>query len=116
MIHQIALDPRLDLSAAEFVDAWNASEYADQATAMLQPPTRSETFMSPEMTVALVTLAGTIPVSIIASVISAHLTKRFTDSDQPPDRQPNTQTINVNIKIVEQSSDQALLAAVPDEE
>jgi hypothetical protein len=36
MQYLIALDPQLNLSAAEFVAAWNASDYASQGTGMVR--------------------------------------------------------------------------------
>ena len=96
MIHQIALDPRLDLSAAEFVQAWNASEYADQATATRKEATRGEAFMLMEVAVALISAGMAIPTTIIATFVSDYLRHKLIDSQpkvtvttiEAPDGQP----------------------------
>lgn len=96
MIHQIALDPRLNLSADEFVAAWNASEYAEQATATLKPATRGDVFLPMEVAVALIGAGAAIPATIVATFVSDWLRERFIDGPpkvtvttiETPDGQP----------------------------
>jgi hypothetical protein len=96
MQYLIALDPQLNLSAAEFAAAWNAGEHVAAGTASVSevPP---ESFLSPEVTVALIAAAAYIPTTVIANFISEYLKKKFIDKDKPkvtvttistPDGQP----------------------------
>jgi hypothetical protein len=96
MQYRIALDPQLGLSAAEFADAWNASQYAEDAPAVVDEVSR-ESFLSPEITVALITAAISIPTTVIANFVSEYLKKKFIEKNAPkvtvttistPDRQP----------------------------
>lgn len=78
----VALDPQLDLSAAEFVAAWNASEHGADAPATTEEPV-TESFMPPEMAVALIAAAASVPTTIIATFVSEYLKKKFIDGDDP---------------------------------
>ncbi len=101
MRYQIAFDPQLDLTSAEFVDAWNASEHAADSPASLPAagdataePTRA--FLPIEITVALITAATVIPTTVIATFVSDYLRHKFIDSApsvtvttiETPDGQP----------------------------
>lgn len=96
MQYHVALDPELELSASEFVTAWNASQHAAEAPASLAEASR-ESFLSPEITVALISAAVSVPTTIIATFISDYLKKKFIEKEAPkvtvttiytPDGQP----------------------------
>jgi hypothetical protein len=82
MQYRIALDPQLGLSADEFARAWNASPHAQDAPASVEPVAKG-TFMSPEMTIALISAAASIPTAVIAGVVTEYLKKKFLDKDVP---------------------------------
>jgi len=96
MGYLVALDPQLGVSATEFVAAWNASEHAGDAPASVSeaPPA---SFLAPEVTVALITAAASIPATVIADFVSEYLKHKFIEKDEPkvtvttisaPDGQP----------------------------
>lgn len=96
MQHLVALDPKLGLSAAEFVEAWNTSDHAPESTASVDEAPR-ESFLTPELTVALITVAVSIPATVVVNFVSEYLKKKFIDKDEPkvtvttiqtPDGQP----------------------------
>lgn len=96
MQYRLALDPQLELSAPEFAEAWNASQYAENAPAVVDKVPK-ESFLSPEITVALITAAVSIPTTVIATFVSEYLKKKFIEKDAPnvtvtsintPDGQP----------------------------
>ncbi len=96
MQYRVALAPQLELSASEFVAAWNTSQHAEGAPAVVDEVLR-ESFLSPETTVALITVAVTIPATVIASFVSEYLKKKFIEREPPkvtvttisaPDGQP----------------------------
>ena len=81
MQQRIALDPKLGLSAAEIAAAWNSSQAENgEATVDSAPP---GTFLSPEMTIVLVTAAVSIPTTVVATFISEYLKEKFIDKDPP---------------------------------
>ena len=82
MQYRVALDPHLEVSAAEFAAAWNASQYAAKAPATVSDVS-GETFLSPEITVALITAAVSIPATVMATFVSEYLKKKFIDKDTP---------------------------------
>jgi hypothetical protein len=82
MDYRLAFDPALDLAAEELASAWNASEYAEQATASLQPVSAAS-FPMGEMTVLLLSAALSIPASVISTFISDYLKRKF-PGKQPP--------------------------------
>lgn len=96
MQYRIALDPKLELFASEFAAAWNGEPPLDDAPAAVdEVPTAS--FLSPDITVALITAAVSIPTTVIATFISDYLKKKFIEKDTPkvtvttistPDGQP----------------------------
>ena len=79
---RIALDPQLDVSATEFVSAWNATPPVEDAPASLADST-AESFLSPELTVALISTAASVPASIIAAFVTEYLKKKFIEKDTP---------------------------------
>ncbi|MCB0078089.1 MAG: hypothetical protein KDD73_11805 [Anaerolineales bacterium] len=83
MAIRLALDPALQISAPDFVDAWNRSDYAAQATATPVAASR-DSFADPALTVALISAAVSIPASIVATFISDYLKKRFLEEDKQP--------------------------------
>lgn len=96
MQYLVALDPQLGVSATEFVAAWNASEHADDAPASLSEAPQ-EAFLAPEVSVALIAAAASIPATVIASFVSEYLKHKFIEKDDPsvtvttistPDGQP----------------------------
>jgi len=78
----IAFDPELCVSADEFVTAWNRSEHSENAKAIIYEDSRG-TFLSPEITIALITAAVSIPATIIASVVSEFFKKKYIETDSP---------------------------------
>jgi hypothetical protein len=82
MQYQVALDPQLGLSAAEFVEAWNASPHAENAPAAVAPATRGA-FLSPDMTLVLIGAAASIPAAVVADVVSEVLKKKLLKKDAP---------------------------------
>ena len=82
MQYRIALDPKLNISATELAEAWNAGSYADQAPAAVDDMA-GQTFLSPEITVVLLTAAISIPTTVIATFISEYLKKKFIDREPP---------------------------------
>jgi hypothetical protein len=82
MQYRVALDPQLELSAAEFAAAWNESQYAQDAPAKVDDAA-GQTFMSPEITVALISAAASIPATIIAGFVTEYLKKKFINKDVP---------------------------------
>lgn len=78
MQYLIALDPQLELPAGEFAEAWNASSNAKDAPASVDVISK-ESFISPELTVALISAAVSIPTTIIATFISECLKKKYLD-------------------------------------
>jgi hypothetical protein len=80
--YQVALDPQLGLSAAEFVEAWNASPHAENAPAAVAPATRGA-FLSPDMTLVLIGAAASIPAAVVAGFVTEYLKKKFLDKDAP---------------------------------
>ncbi len=97
MQQQIALDPQLGLSAEEFMEAWNQSEHSDDAVAMISKES-GETFMSPELTVALIAVAASIPAGVLTAFISALLTKKFLEKEKPEQAAP---TPKISVTIIE---------------
>ena len=81
MQYRIALDPKLNISAAELAEAWNADSYADQAPAAIDDMA-GQTFLT-ELTVILLTAAVTIPTTVIATFISEYLKKKYIDQEPP---------------------------------
>jgi hypothetical protein len=82
MQYQVALDPQLGLSAAEFVEAWNASPHAQDAPAAVAPATRGA-FLSPEITLVLIGAAASIPPAIVAGFVTEVLKEKFLKKDAP---------------------------------
>jgi len=82
MDYRLAFDLALDLAAEELASAWNASEYAEQATASPQPVSAAS-FPMGEMTVLLLSAALSIPASVISTFISDYLKRKF-PGKQPP--------------------------------
>jgi len=82
MDYRLAFDPSLDLVAEELASAWNTSEFAEQATASLQPASAAS-FPIGEMTVLLLSAAASIPASVIATFISDYLKRKFLDKKPP---------------------------------
>jgi hypothetical protein len=80
MQYLVALDPQLGVSATEFVAAWNASEHADDAPASLSEASQ-ETFLAPEVSVALIAAATSIPATVIANFVSEYLKHKFIEKD-----------------------------------
>jgi len=82
MQYLIALDPQLNLTAAEFADAWNASDYTAQgAAAAGEAP--GQIFLPLEVSVALISAAASIPATIIATFVSDYLKHKFIEGDKP---------------------------------
>ena len=93
---RVALDPKLGLSAAEFVAAWNAGDTAARGTATVDT-SPAASFLTPEVTMALIAAAASIPASVIANLVTEVLKKKLIDKDTPkvtvttistPDGQP----------------------------
>ena len=82
MQYRVAFDPQLEMSAAEFADAWNASQYSKDAPAVVDV-VPSETLLSPEITIALIAAAISIPTTVITSFISEYLKKKFIEKKSP---------------------------------
>lgn len=82
MHYRIAVDPQLNISAAELAAAWNAGSYAAGAPAAVDDMA-GQTFLSPEITVALITAAVSIPTTVIATFISDYLKQKYIDPDSP---------------------------------
>ena len=82
MEYLVALDPQLGVSATEFVAAWNASEHAEEAPASVSEAPQ-ESFMAPELTVALIAAAASIPATVIANFVSDYLKHKFIEKDEP---------------------------------
>jgi hypothetical protein len=76
MQYRIALDPQLELSAAEFAATWNANPPVEDAPAVVDEVS-GESFLTPEITVALITAAVSIPTTVIANFVSEYLKKKF---------------------------------------
>ncbi len=82
MLYHLAFDPNLNLSAAEFTAAWNSSIHSEEAEAsVLSSP--ATTFLSPEMTGALLSAAASIPAIVIATFVTDYLKKKFPGKTQP---------------------------------
>jgi hypothetical protein len=82
MQYRISIDPGLEISASEFAAAWNAGQYAGNAPAEVDETTH-DTFLSPEITVAVITAAMSIPTAVISTFISEYLKKKFLDKEAP---------------------------------
>ena len=82
MQYRVAIDPQLGLSAAEFVQAWNAAERKPESSAVVEP-SQSASYLPLEVTVALITAAVAIPATIVADFISECLKKKFLDKNAP---------------------------------
>jgi hypothetical protein len=82
MQYLVALDPQLELSAAEFVAAWNASDHAAAGTAAVDESGK-KSFLPLEVTVALITTAASIPATVIATFVADYLKHKFIDKDEP---------------------------------
>ena len=78
----LALDPTLDLSAEALAAAWNGGEFAAEAEASVEPSTAA-TFLSPEMTMLLLSAAASIPASVISTFIGDYLKRKFLDKKPP---------------------------------
>jgi hypothetical protein len=80
MQYKVAIDPQLDLSADEFVEAWNAGEHTEGSIASVDksPP---ESYLPLEVAVALITAAVSIPATVVADYVSEYLKKKFLDKD-----------------------------------
>ena len=93
MKSHITLDPQLDVSAEQFAAAWNHSPYASQyGLAHLETPT-AETF-STELAVALITIAVSIPVTILTNFTVELLKAKYLPPDKPNPSPPPTIIIN----------------------
>ena len=79
----IALDPKLGLSAADFVAAWNRSEYKDAYGPAAVEEAQAKSFFTPEITVALIAAAATIPATIIANLVSDLLRQEVIEANKP---------------------------------
>ncbi|MBP8001119.1 MAG: hypothetical protein KA338_17840 [Chloroflexi bacterium] len=110
---QIALDPELDLSAEQFAAAWNHSPYSAQyGPAHTQPPT-AEIF-SPEIAVALITIAVSVPATILTSFITEYLKAKYIPKDKPTPPPPlPAPTIIINQIIL--PNDQPLFIISPEQ-
>ena len=82
MQYRIAFDPKLGLSAPEFVEAWNTSSSNEDASAEVNENS-IESFLSPEISIALITVAVSIPATVIANFVSELLKKKFIEKDSP---------------------------------
>lgn len=82
MQYRVALDPQLELSAAEFVDVWNATPPVEEASASLAKSS-AESFLSPGVTVALISAAASIPTTIIAGFVTEALKQKFLNKAAP---------------------------------
>ncbi|AOS83874.1 hypothetical protein BIU88_06740 [Chlorobaculum limnaeum] len=82
MDYRLAFDPSLDLAADELAAAWNASEFAEEATASLQPAFAAS-FPIGEMTLLLLSAAASIPAAVIATFITDYLKRKFPDKKPP---------------------------------
>lgn len=80
----LALDPKLGLSAADFVAAWNRSEHKASYGSAQVEEAQAKSFLSPEVTVALIAAAATIPATIIATFVADFLRQEFLEPDKPP--------------------------------
>jgi hypothetical protein len=109
MQQRITLDPQLGLSANEFIPAWNQSKHSEDAVAMINEES-SEKFMAPELTVALIAVAASIPAGVLTAFISALLTKRFLEKEKPEQAAP-TPKISVTIIEINGQDGQPLMIA-----
>jgi hypothetical protein len=82
MDYRLAFDPSLDLAADDLAAAWNASEFAEEATASLQPAFAAS-FPIGEMTLLLLSAAASIPAAVISTFISDYFKRKF-PGKQPP--------------------------------
>lgn len=81
MNYLVALAPSLELSAAEFVTAWNESEQGVGVASVAKA--EATTFLTPELTVALIAAAASVPATIVATFVSEYLKKKFIDKEGP---------------------------------
>jgi len=99
MKSHIALDAQLDVSAEQFAAAWNLSPYASQyGPAHLETPT-AETF-DPDLAVALITIAISIPVTILTSFTVELLKAKYIPQDKPALPPLPAPTIIINQTII----------------
>ncbi len=82
MKSHIALDPQLDVSAEQFAAAWNHSPYASQYGPAHLETSTAETF-STELAVALITIAVSIPVTILTNFTVELLKAKYLPPDKP---------------------------------
>ncbi|NTW98482.1 MAG: hypothetical protein HGB35_00805 [Geobacteraceae bacterium] len=82
MQYLVSLDPGLDLSASEFVEAWNRSAYVTTGRASLEQG-EAKAFLPPDVLVALISAAEIIPSTIIATFVSDYLCKKFFKKKEP---------------------------------
>jgi hypothetical protein len=82
MQYRIALDPQIELLATEFVAAWNASPSAKNAPAIVDNIS-GQSFLSPDITLVLITAAAAIPTTVLSTFISDYLKKKFINKDAP---------------------------------
>jgi len=82
MNYRAVIDPNLTLSTEEFVSHWNQSDAgkANPASLMSDP---SKTFLSPELTVAAIAVAVSIPAQVIANLVSDYLKQKFAPKPAP---------------------------------
>jgi hypothetical protein len=67
MEYTIALDPKLGMSAADFIEAWQASEHSGQGQARLDQSSGGTHFPL-AYTAAILTVGGTLAVELITAV------------------------------------------------
>ena len=82
MQQRIAFDPKFGLSATEFVEAWNAHPPGKDGRAVVNEDF-GKTFLSPEISMALITAAVSIPATVIASFVSEYLKSKFIENEAP---------------------------------
>lgn len=77
----IALDPQLDLPAADFVTAWNNSAHAADGTAVEEAPEQAS-FLPVELSVVLLTAVVAIPSKVIIDFVTEYLKKKYIDKKE----------------------------------
>ena len=83
MDYQIALSPDLDISPADFAEAWNATEHAQEIAPVTLTPTKNESFFDAATTAVIINTATTIGVGVVTNAIYDVLKSRLPKKGKP---------------------------------
>jgi len=83
MDYQIALSPDLDISSADFAEAWNETKHAQDIAPVTLTPMKNESFFDQATMDIIVSTATTIGVGVVTNAIYDVLKSKLPKKDKP---------------------------------